>query len=189
LLQKLKGNLHTHTTFSDGMHTPEYVADKYLAAGYDFLAFTDHRCFIGPGAHSVLSYWARLPDKVGEMLILHGYEEEPVEIQGRHLNIIRAGNEELRIINHPNEYGLSIADVKDAVAKTNAHAVEVTCHGRYLERYDTDELGVPRVATDDSHFGSEIGVSWIEVEAEKDPVSILKAIKAGSFVRRIRGRD
>lgn len=39
----LKGNLHTHTTRSDGLGTPEEVIRKYIAHGYDFLALTDHR--------------------------------------------------------------------------------------------------------------------------------------------------
>lgn len=39
----LKGNLHCHTTLSDGRNTPEEVANQYAEAGYDFLAITDHR--------------------------------------------------------------------------------------------------------------------------------------------------
>lgn len=38
-----KGNLHTHTTLSDGVHTPDEVIEIYRAKGYDFLALTDHR--------------------------------------------------------------------------------------------------------------------------------------------------
>ena len=41
----LKGNLHTHTTRSDGMDTPEEVIRSYIAHGYDFLALTDHRLY------------------------------------------------------------------------------------------------------------------------------------------------
>ena len=37
-----KGNLHTHTTRSDGRKSPEEVADLYREQGYDFLALTDH---------------------------------------------------------------------------------------------------------------------------------------------------
>ncbi len=41
----LKGNLHTHTTRSDGLGTPEQVIHKYIAHGYHFLALTDHRIY------------------------------------------------------------------------------------------------------------------------------------------------
>ena len=37
-----KGNLHSHTTVSDGRWTPEEAARQYRARGYSFLALTDH---------------------------------------------------------------------------------------------------------------------------------------------------
>jgi hypothetical protein len=37
-----RGNLHTHTTLSDGTLTPEEACNLYKAAGYDFVAVTDH---------------------------------------------------------------------------------------------------------------------------------------------------
>ncbi len=37
-----KGNLHTHSTCSDGCWTPEAVCALYRRAGYHFLAITDH---------------------------------------------------------------------------------------------------------------------------------------------------
>ncbi len=37
-----KGNLHTHTLWSDGDHFPEVVAQWYVAHGYHFLALSDH---------------------------------------------------------------------------------------------------------------------------------------------------
>ena len=40
-----RGNLHTHSTRSDGVLLPEEVCRRYKAEGYDFLALTDH--FIG----------------------------------------------------------------------------------------------------------------------------------------------
>ena len=38
----LRGNLHTHTTESDGNLSPQATVDAYAALGYDFLAVTDH---------------------------------------------------------------------------------------------------------------------------------------------------
>ncbi|MBM4034459.1 MAG: hypothetical protein FJ291_22160 [Planctomycetes bacterium] len=40
--QWMKGNLHTHTTVSDGALAPQARVDAYAARGYDFLALTDH---------------------------------------------------------------------------------------------------------------------------------------------------
>lgn len=41
--QWFKGNLHTHSTNSDGQLTPDEVIDWYRSRGYHFLALTEHR--------------------------------------------------------------------------------------------------------------------------------------------------
>ncbi len=40
-----RGNLHTHSTNSDGILSPQDVCKRYQAEGYDFIALTDH--FVG----------------------------------------------------------------------------------------------------------------------------------------------
>ena len=40
-----RGNLHTHSTLSDGVLSPEEVCRRYRDEGYDFLSLTDH--FVG----------------------------------------------------------------------------------------------------------------------------------------------
>ena len=45
-----KGNLHCHSTLSDGCATPEKVIATYREHGYDFLALTDHRR-VSPPSH------------------------------------------------------------------------------------------------------------------------------------------
>ena len=40
-----KGNLHTHTTDSDGECPPEEVVRRYRERGYDFIAITDHHLY------------------------------------------------------------------------------------------------------------------------------------------------
>lgn len=47
-----KANLHAHTTCSDGRLTPEQTKERYKAAGYSAVAFTDHNVLID---HSDLS--------------------------------------------------------------------------------------------------------------------------------------
>ena len=41
-LRPFKGDTHLHTCRSDGEGTPSEVACAYRAAGYDFIAITDH---------------------------------------------------------------------------------------------------------------------------------------------------
>lgn len=38
-----KGNMHMHTTISDGVLEPQDAIEIYRAAGYDFISITDHR--------------------------------------------------------------------------------------------------------------------------------------------------
>ncbi len=46
-LRVLKGDLHLHTTFSDGVESPEHRAMQARKAGFDFLAITDHNTYSG----------------------------------------------------------------------------------------------------------------------------------------------
>lgn len=45
----LKGNLHAHSTVSDGRLTPSLLASCYKGHGYDFIAITDHNVFSSYG--------------------------------------------------------------------------------------------------------------------------------------------
>lgn len=56
-----KGNLHTHTTDSDGAKTPEEAKRLYKSLGYDFLAITDH-------------WHVNEPDNCDGMLVFSGAE-------------------------------------------------------------------------------------------------------------------
>lgn len=45
----LRGNLHAHTTRSDGRRPPQEVIADYAARGYDFLMLSDHDVWTSPG--------------------------------------------------------------------------------------------------------------------------------------------
>ena len=62
-----KGNLHTHTLWSDGDDFPEMVADWYKAHGYHFLALSDHN-LIQEGEK-----WVRLPPASDKKASLSSY--------------------------------------------------------------------------------------------------------------------
>ena len=50
--EQFKACLHSHSTLSDGYHTPEKMKDIYKQRGYSVLAITDHGKLID---HSALS--------------------------------------------------------------------------------------------------------------------------------------
>ena len=65
-LKWYKGNLHTHSLWSDGDDYLEMIADWYKSHGYDFLSFTDHNVL------STSQRWTVPEKNKGK---LHAYEE------------------------------------------------------------------------------------------------------------------
>jgi hypothetical protein len=175
----LKGNLHLHTTFSDGQLPMEEAVARYREMGYDFVAVTDHEPGIRP------TYWAAIPRSTPHFIVFAGLELSYPYLGGQHIGMINGDAEKLYVFNHPNVFGLSVADVREAVAQVapriEIQAVETTHHGRYLPEYDTPELPLVKIATDDAHGPEEFGRAWIEVNARRDKDAILRAIKAGDL--------
>ena len=176
----LKGNLHAHTTFSDGRLSVEEVVARYRDLGYDFLAITDHDDLIQP------DYWLNLPPSDDKMIILPGVELDYRPLS-QHIGKVTGDRESLYILNHPARYSLTVEQTLRRIRRIGSewspiHAVEVTDTGLYRAEYDVSAIGLPRVATDDSHNDLHIGRAWIEVSAARNPDAILRAVKAGDFV-------
>jgi hypothetical protein len=72
--QYYKGNLHAHTTVSDGRQSPAESVETYRALGYDFLAVTDHWQLNSEGY-------------AGEMLVMRGCEYD-FDIANQALHIV-----------------------------------------------------------------------------------------------------
>lgn len=175
-----KGNLHAHTTFSDGRRPIDEVIARYRDLGYDFLAITDHEDRIFD------DYWFNIPAGDDRMLVLPGielnYEDFP-----QHVGKITGDRETLYILNHPARYSLTVAETQYRIRTIRKFgwpidAVEVTDTGVYRPEYDVDALELPKIATDDSHRDPDFGRAWIEVDAPtKTADAILRAVKAGDF--------
>jgi len=127
-----KGNVHTHTTLSDGGSSPEQTIAWYRSHGYQFLALTDHNTLSKPARYGSLQ-------EPGFVLI--SGEEITMTGKGRqvHVNALCTQNRipggafgsaaaalsnaisqvrtqgGVAIVNHPNfDWALSAADVTDA---------------------------------------------------------------------------
>ena len=175
----LKGNLHAHTTFSDGRWPVEEVLARYRKLAYDFVAVTDHDTWVDG------DYWFRIPPGDDRMLVLPGIEIDYMPLS-QHVGKVTGDRETLYILNHPSRYRLTVEGVLRRIEVIRAaglpiEAVEVTESGVYHPRYDVSEIPLPKVATDDSHRDPQFGRAWIEVEAARNPDAILRAIRAGEF--------
>jgi hypothetical protein len=176
----LKGNLHAHTTFSDGRLPVEEVVTRYRDMGYDFLAITDHEDLVQP------DYWVSLPPSDEKMIILPGMELDYRPLS-QHIGKVTGDRETLYILNHPARYSLTVEQTLRRIRRIGRewspiHAVEVTDTGLYQAEYDVSAIDLPKVATDDSHKDAHIGRAWIEVTAARNADAILRAVKAGDFV-------
>ena len=148
-----RGNLHTHSTRSDGVLSPEEVCRRYAAEGYDFLALTDH--FVGAYGYPIVD---TVPMRTNRFTTILGAElHSGAMANGELWHILAvglppdfapshspdfspvAGQEtapELAAravaagafvaIAHPQWSGLTLADARSVTA---AHAVEIYNHG------------------------------------------------------------
>ena len=205
-----KGNIHTHSTLSDGMRAPADVCAIYRDAGYDFLALTDHfqakygfpvadtRVFRAPGFTTILGAELHAPATgLGEVwhILAVGL---PVDFAptaegetGSQLAARALAAGAFVAIPHPAWYAL---DVADAQSLPGAHAVEIYNHtsATRIDRGDgtylVDQLlargrRLSIIAVDDAHLWSNDAFgAWLMVKAEaNEPAPLLAALKAGHF--------
>lgn len=175
----LRGNLHAHTTFSDGVRSPAALVTEYESRGYDFLAITDHEDWVTAG------YWTALERLPSNVLLFRGVElnYEPLS---QHVGKVIGDRETLYVLNHPARYKLTIRQTLDRIGAIRAaglalEAVEVTDTGLYRPLYDSDEIPLVKIATDDAHRPPHFGRAWIEVDASRARDAIIRAIRAGDF--------
>ena len=178
----LRGNLHAHTTYSDGVRSPAALVEEYERRGYDFLAITDHF-----GHENLIepSYTWELAKLRANLLLFGGVELDYTRL-GQHVGKVVGDTEILYVLNHPARYKLTVAETVDRVREIRRYgwsldAVEVTDTGLYRPLYDTDEIPLVKIATDDAHRPPHFGRAWIEVEAPRDRDAIIRAIRAGDF--------
>jgi hypothetical protein len=148
-----RGNLHTHSTRSDGVIDPAEVCRRYAGQGYDFVSLTDHfvgrygypitdtRAFRGNGFTTIpgaeLHSGAMANGELWHILAVglpedfapsHTPDFLPVEGQetGAELAARARAAGAFVAIAHPQWSGLTLADARLIEA---AHAVEVYNHG------------------------------------------------------------
>lgn len=200
----LKGNLHVHTTRSDGKLSPEAVMDLYRAAGYDFLALSDHKKVLTPtierngllGIQSV-EFDFNLPGQVMHIVGMGVPEEigEKISSASGPQNAIDAINEMggVAILAHP-AWSLNTPDVMCALRGVCAAEIYNTVSGLpwNADRADSSSLldacaasghAFNLVATDDAHFyNGDSCQSWTMVAAEENtPEAIKAALRKGDF--------
>jgi hypothetical protein len=200
-----RGNLHVHSTTSDGDRTPEEVIQFYRAQGYHFLAFTDHRT-LSPGRlaadgflvlsgievdghdpesglyHIVGLGTARPPDiPYGKPLPLQAAVDRLRAAQGLVLlaHPYWSGQMSKDLLSLEGCFGLEVynggCDVDDAKGTSAVHWDDLLAARRPFYG----------LAVDDAHWRSgtkDAGLGWVWVRAaELTAVAILDALARGHF--------
>lgn len=195
----LRGNLHCHTTNSDGMRPPHEVIYAYAQLGYDFLMLSDHDFITQPGhfdAHGMTLLPGYEVTAEGPHL-LHvnaGARVEPTRDRQAVLNEIDAQGGGVSVVCHPNRDRLFCHCAQELLERLQGYTgVEiyngVTRRSEGLplatERWDR-LLGLGRrvwgFANDDSHMGGDDGIAWNVVQsASREPGDIVNALRNGRF--------
>src|SRR2546427_9105869 len=175
----LRGNLHAHTTYSDGVKTPQELLVEYEALGYDFLAITDHGDLIGP------SSWRALPRLRPRLLLFHGVELNYTGFE-QHIGRVLGDREVLHVLSHAARYKRSVAQTIERARTIQRDGLvldawEVTDTGHHRPLYASPEIPLVKIATDDAHRPVHFGRAWIEVDATPERDAIIRAIRAGDF--------
>lgn len=195
----LKGNLHTHTTLSDGERPPAEVIADYDRRGYDFLAISDHDTYVPPGEYQHLTNMVLLPGvevtAMGPHVLQIGIQErlEPVADRQRVLDAINARHG-LAVFNHPN-WEWTFNHFPQELMQDLEGAIGLEVYNGVIERLEGTALASDRwdrllslgkwlwgFGNDDSHKASDAGIAWNVVQAtERSPGAILDALRQGRF--------
>jgi len=195
---QFKGNLHTHTTNSDGPLPPQETVRAYADLGYDFLMLSDHD---GVTAFNDL-------DSRG-MTLIHGNEITQNGIHILHVGadgvvapvrnrqaVINAINRQggFAIVNHPN-WGENFIHCKQAEMETLRDYDGLEIYNGVSERVEGSALATDRwdmllskgrrvwgFGNDDCHVPCDFGVVWNMVFAEENSAqALIAAMRQGCF--------
>lgn len=100
-----RGDLHMHTTRSDGRQAPAIVAANYRKNGYDFLAMTDHDSYY-PSLEAINAY----KDVPIEYNLVTG---EEIHLEGNDIHIVNFGGKYSVNALMPGDHHMDVGDGKD----------------------------------------------------------------------------
>jgi len=194
----LKGNLHTHSTVSDGQLEPQELVDAYRELGYDWLMISDHDSLADTSGLDpkgmVLIPGSEISARGVHMLHVDASSRvEPLHDRQKVIDAINADGG-FTIVNHPNwqaEY--AHCPLEELQALQGYVGVEIyngVCDGAPGSAYAVTKwerlLSVGRrvwgFATDDAHRPHNIGLGWVVARAsELSREAIVDALRHGRF--------
>jgi hypothetical protein len=195
-----KAQLHCHTTHSDGAHTPRTLLERYRAAGYAFVVFTDHdrvtacddltdATFLAlPGVETtIVRPFPPLGPHMGRLAAPGSLHARGA--QGCIDATLEAGG--IVSLHHPSWTGnLWTGEwrLPEMIALRGYHLIEISNHHSRTEedirrwtavlraRGSTSQVGA--AATDDLHRDRDFNTGWVMVKTlDVTPESFLTAVR------------
>jgi len=199
-----RGNLHTHTTRSDGHKTPQDAVQWYADHGYDFVVITDHRrapekedltpprdgFLVIPGTE--LDFTDR-ETKLGHHIVCIGVDDHiqlPEAVTIQEALDIAASRADVAYIAHPYWFGHDFGAYRGVKGHSgieiyNATCEYLCCKGDSTAYWDSLLKSEPLwgFAADDAHWSrKDFGAGWVNVKAESlTREAITTALKTGQF--------
>lgn len=199
--QWLRGNLHAHTTASDGAKPIRTVINDYKRRGYDFLMISDHDVFTSAtdyrklGIKGITLIPGNEVTRNGPHMLHVGASKrvEPNALRQHVINDINA-SKGFAVVNHPNwQVGFNhcpIERMREWVDWTGMEIYNGVIARLQGSPYATNKwdtlLGEGRrlwgFANDDSHAPEDVELGWNMVYAKSRSASaIVDAMAAGRF--------
>lgn len=125
-----KGNLHTHTIFSDGDSSPEDVISWYKRHGYQFLAITDHNTITNPQNYRYMC---------DESFILIAGNEISDRAEGKPVHLLALGLHDASLSPAGGQSILQTLQ-NNVTAIRSAGAVPVICHPNFGWAFGAEEM-------------------------------------------------
>ena len=194
-----RGNLHTHTTRSDGSRPPEDVIADYDSRGYDFLAISDHDILVKLDSYQTQTSMTLIPAVEVTARGPHVLQVNAAAWIEPHPNrqwVIDEINKQggVSVLNHPNfEAHFNHFPQEQMESLEGYHGIEI--YNGVIERLPGVALATDRwdrlltaghavwgFAHDDSHLPIDVELAWNMVQTENCTVEdITAALKAGNF--------
>ncbi len=199
----LKGNLHTHSTQSDGARDPDDVVSWYTDRGYDFLAITDHRTrtIVDPPEDNSLIMLPSMEldgrdESFGGEYHLTGIglasldrTETGTSLQAAVDQVKADGG--LAILAHPNWLGIAPHQVFPISGLDGLEVFNVNCEqgngkgesGQLWDHVLDADMKLHGLAVDDAHWhGPDAGKAWVVVRSQtRTAEGVYDALATGCF--------
>jgi len=186
----LKGQLHCHTTGSDGAQTPLAVATAYKTAGYDFLAITDHDNITPDPVVAGLTFIQSVEESISHHIVAYDITERSGSLDVQTVLNFHEDRNKITSIAHPNWINMYQLTADEMAKLSEYNFTEV--YNNVLDSYAESQWDyalstykkVFATAVDDCHdiTGAKFNGGWVVVFTETNTKdAILESLRNGNF--------